>query len=86
MTFAARFGVDFLAIYRHFEAALASLDQSDAFQVVTIPLDQLARQTDGTWSIGSFLAVEDFYFHSGSPSYMNALATLKYTMASVPTI
>ena len=59
----AGLGVDFAVVGGDFEAAFFASDEGEGFELVTEFLYDFCRQTDGSWSVVSFLAVEDLYFH-----------------------
>jgi hypothetical protein len=63
----ARLGIDFSAVNGDFESALFTSDEGYSVETVTELLDDLRRQTDGSWPIVSFLAIEDLYLHVARP-------------------
>lgn len=63
MALGARLGVDFMSVDCHLEPALGTPHELDGLYLITVMLDQLCRQTDGSWPIMSFLAVKDLDLH-----------------------
>ena len=65
-------GVDGLAVHRDLKLALGATHQGDGFQVVAIFFDYLSRQPDGTWAVGSLLAIYYLHFHVVFPPVWSA--------------
>lgn len=67
VTLSAGFGVDFAVVQCYLEAAFTTADEGDGFQLIAEFGYEFSRQTDGSWSVMSFLAVEDLDFHVAAP-------------------
>lgn len=59
----AELGVDLPSINRYFKLTLAAPHQCDSGQIIPELPDDFIRQTDGSWTVVSFLAIYYFNLH-----------------------